>query len=190
MNEQTNRTYLALGDSMSIDDYTGVEGGGAVHTFCKTLGAGWVVDDRTFDGCRIAGVPVNGHGDLITLTVGGNDLVRNRERYLREGVADFAAEHLELLERIRQANPRAVFIVGDIYAPASPLSDVEAAGLAAANAAIAANCQEVGAILAPIGSSFAGNEASFLCLEIEPTLQGAQLISRLFARAHASTQSS
>jgi len=27
------RTYLALGDSMSIDLYTGVEGGGAVRQF-------------------------------------------------------------------------------------------------------------------------------------------------------------
>jgi hypothetical protein len=31
------RTYLALGDSMSIDRYTGVKGGGAVSQFYKWL---------------------------------------------------------------------------------------------------------------------------------------------------------
>lgn len=35
-----SRVYLALGHSMSIDDYTGVAGGGAVSQFFRTLGDG------------------------------------------------------------------------------------------------------------------------------------------------------
>ena len=75
------KRFLALGDSMSIDDYTGVQGGGAVNQFFRTLGKNWTLDDRTFDGCLMAEVPQNGRGDLITLTIGGNDLLCNREKY-------------------------------------------------------------------------------------------------------------
>ncbi|MFZ5831668.1 MAG: hypothetical protein ACOY3P_16400 [Planctomycetota bacterium] len=42
-------TYLALGDSMSIDQYTGVRGGGAVSQFHKWLGDRWLLDDRSVD---------------------------------------------------------------------------------------------------------------------------------------------
>ena len=47
MATDSSRTYLALGDSMSIDDYTGVAGGGAVNQFYRRLGDGWTLDDRT-----------------------------------------------------------------------------------------------------------------------------------------------
>ena len=46
--------YLALGDSMSIDDYTGVECGGAVKRFFRTLGDELTLDDRTVDDCLAA----------------------------------------------------------------------------------------------------------------------------------------
>lgn len=180
-------TYLALGDSMSIDDYTGVEGGGAVNQFFRALGEGWSLDDRTFDGCIMAGVPRNGHGDLITLTIGGNDLLWNRERYLREGIDDFQREHAELLAAIRQANPDATLIVGDVYEPAMPLSDVERRGLSTANAAIHKNCEQVQAAVAPIHDTFQGHSHSFLCLGIEPTLLGATAIARLFEEAYRRT---
>lgn len=181
------RTYLALGDSMSIDDYTGVEGGGAARQFFRMLGEGWVLDDRTFDGCMMAGVPRDGKGDVITLTIGGNDLLWNKEKYLAKGLDEFVVEHKSLLMSIRTANPNADFIVGDIYAPAFSLSKFENAALAAANAAIHANCQEVGAILAPIHAAFRGHEQSYLCLNIEPTLAGAGVIADLFQKASQRT---
>jgi hypothetical protein len=174
------KTYLALGDSMSIDDYTGVEGGGAARQFLGMLGEGWTLDDRTYDGCCIDGVPVDGRGDVVTLTIGGNDLLFNADYYLREGLDEFAALHAELLGRVRAANPRAIFIVGDIYAPALPLQAAETRRLDEANAIIAANCRRVGASLAPINAAFCGREATNLCLGIEPTLEGAQHIARLF----------
>jgi lysophospholipase L1-like esterase len=178
------KVYLALGDSMSIDDYTGVEGGGAVKQFFTTLGAGWRLDDRTLDGCQMADVPRDGRGDLITLTVGGNDLLWRRDEFLREGVAEFAAEHAELLAELADRNPDAALIVGDVYAPAAAMSDAEVAGLAAANVAIRANCRRHGATLAPIHEAFRGREAELLCLAIEPTLAGAVVIANLFAGAY------
>ena len=77
MNASSNKlsAYLALGDSMSIDQYTGVEGGGAVSQFYKWLGDLWSLDDRSADMCRMRYVPTDGQGDVITLTIGGNDLL-------------------------------------------------------------------------------------------------------------------
>lgn len=179
-------TYLALGDSMSIDDYTGVDGGGAVSQFARTLGAGWTLDDRTRDGCRMAGVPVDGRGDLITLTIGGNDLLFERDRYVSEGLAGFARQHAELLQRIRAANPTAAFIVGDVYTPAAPLSDREVEALTQANVIIRQNVAQAGALFAPINATFRGREDELLCLGIEPTLAGASEIAQLFQEARAS----
>jgi len=181
---QRVKTYLALGDSMSIDDYTGVRGGGAVNQFLQTLGKNWALDDRTFDGCLMAAVPENGRGDLITLTIGGNDLLWNRDKYLREGIDDFQREHAELLAKIRRENPPALFIVGDIYEPALPLSNAELRGLSAANAAIHKNSEQVQAVVAPIHDTFQGRSHEFLCLAIEPTLLGASAIAKLFADAY------
>lgn len=181
---QLAKTYLALGDSMSIDDYTGVRGGGAVNQFFRVLGKDWMLDDRTLDGCSMATVPLDGRGDLITLTIGGNDLLWNRDKYLREGIDDFEQQHAELLARIRRANPRALFIVGDIYEPAAPLTREERRGLAAANAVIHKNCRKVQAVVAPIHDAFQGQSGSYLCLAIEPTLLGAKAIADLFEKAY------
>ena len=118
-------TYLALGDSMSIDAYTGVAGGGAVSQFFRELGDGWSLDDRTRDGCEMPDVPRDAHGDLITLTIGGNDLIASRDEYLIAGLARFADQHLELLSQLREHNPESIIIVGDVYAPAGSLTTVE-----------------------------------------------------------------
>lgn len=178
------KTYLALGDSMSIDDYTGVDGGGAVRQFHRVLGDGWRLDDRTRDGCTMPGVLTDGTGDVITLTIGGNDLLARREHYLKHGVDEFAAEHRRLLRTVRHHNSESLLIVGDIYAPAQPLSAEEQEGLRQANAAIHASCAEFGAQLAPIHDTFRGHEEEYLCLVIEPTLAGATAIAELFLSAY------
>jgi hypothetical protein len=46
--------YLALGDSISIDDYTGVRGGGAASQLARKLDVELV--DLTFDGNTTDGV--------------------------------------------------------------------------------------------------------------------------------------
>jgi lysophospholipase L1-like esterase len=70
--------YLALGDSISIDDYTGVPGGGAASQLARKLGLDLV--DLTRDGNTTQGVLADlarapASADVVTLTAGGNDLL-------------------------------------------------------------------------------------------------------------------
>jgi hypothetical protein len=71
-------TYLALGDSISIDDYTGVPGGGAASQLARKLGLELV--DLTRDGNTTQGVLAElarapASADVVTLTASGNDLL-------------------------------------------------------------------------------------------------------------------
>ncbi len=182
MHSETAR-YLALGDSMSIDQYTGVKGGGAVSQFHGWLGDSWTLDDRTADMCRMRYVPADAQGDLITMTIGGNDLLADQQQYIAEGLANFSAEHLALLQAIRRTNPDSPFIVGNIYAPQTPLTEDLVRALDTANHAIAANVRSVGAHLADIRETFRGNEQEYLCYDIEPSLKGATAIADLFRQA-------
>jgi len=70
--------YVALGDSISIDDYTGVPGGGAASQLARKLGLDLV--DLTRDGnttqavlADLARAPAS--ANVVTLTAGGNDLL-------------------------------------------------------------------------------------------------------------------
>src|ERR687887_2876338 len=70
--------YVAFGDSISIDDYTGVSGGGAPSQPARKLGANLV--DLTRDGNTTQGVLADlarapAAADVVTLTAGGNDLL-------------------------------------------------------------------------------------------------------------------
>jgi lysophospholipase L1-like esterase len=70
--------YLALGDSISIDEYTGVRGGGAASQLARKLGLELV--DLTQDGNTTPGVLADlarapAAADVVTLTAGGNDLL-------------------------------------------------------------------------------------------------------------------
>jgi lysophospholipase L1-like esterase len=70
--------YLALGDSISIDDYTGVRDGGAVSQLARKLDAKLV--NPTRDGNTSQGVladlaAASAAADVVTLTAGGNDLL-------------------------------------------------------------------------------------------------------------------
>jgi lysophospholipase L1-like esterase len=72
------RIYLALRDSISIDDYTGVRGGGAPSQLARKLGVELV--DLARDGNTTQGVLADlirapATADLVTLTAGGNDLL-------------------------------------------------------------------------------------------------------------------
>ncbi len=70
--------YLALGDSIFIDDYTGVRGGGAASQLARKLGLDLI--DLTLDGNTTHGVLADlerapAAADVVTLTAGGNDLL-------------------------------------------------------------------------------------------------------------------
>jgi lysophospholipase L1-like esterase len=70
--------YLSLGDSIPIDDYTGVRGGGAPSQLARKLGVELV--DLTRDGNTTHGVladlaRVPAAAGVVTFTAGGNDLL-------------------------------------------------------------------------------------------------------------------
>ncbi len=174
------KTYLALGDSMSIDYYTGVEGGGAVRQFHARLPAGWRLEDRTANGATLETVPVHLRGDLITLTIGGNNLRFMLKSKRHEELADFALMHADVLARIRAKNPTSLLIVGNVYAPQFPLDPELSESLGEANAIIAKNVAAVDGQLVDIHSCFLGHEQTYLCELIEPTLAGARAIAELF----------
>src|SRR3712207_1617274 len=104
--------YPALGDSISIDDYTGVAGGGAPSQLAQALGAELV--DLTRDGNTTHGVlddlaRAPAQADVVTLTAGGNDLLGGeRPRAI-----------LRRLERIADAVDRlgARVVVNTVYDP-------------------------------------------------------------------------
>src|SRR2546423_1826883 len=120
--------YLALGDSISIDDYTEVAGGGAASQFARLIGAD-EVQNLTCDGCTTAGVLealtcVTIRPDVVTLTAGGNDfLERTFEVALRKPdpnwLADIAAPAIRNLEQIveRLAAFACPVIINTIYDP-------------------------------------------------------------------------
>lgn len=175
------RTYLALGDSMSIDLYTGVEGGGAVRQVHRLLEEyGWRLDDRSTDGCRMERVPTDASGQLVTLTIGGNDLIEREGRWIRDGLEAFGAEHRRLLETLRATSPAAPLLVANIYRPQTTLSEELQAALDVANRLIADNVRAVDASLIDVASAFRGRESILLTDDIEPTLAGASVIATLF----------
>jgi len=172
--------YLALGDSMSIDRYTGAEGGGAVAQFHRWLGDQWELDDHTIDACTMDWVDTRAKGDIITLTIGGNDALRHMDEVMSNGVDRLIRQHRKLLQGIRGSNPTSCLIVGNVYAPQTALpKDLERL-LHQLNEGIAANVTVVRACLADIRATFKGKESTHLCLDIEPTLAGATAIAGLF----------
>jgi lysophospholipase L1-like esterase len=184
------RVYLALGDSISIDDYTGVHGGGAVSQLAHRLGAELV--DRTRDGNTTHGVLADlarapAAADVVTLTAGGNDLLLG---------------HLPraILRRLQQiAEPiqlfRARVVVNTIYDPSDGDNDAgrREMGLSrfaaielrrrlnAVNGGIVKLAREHGFLLADLerlfhGHGVASDEPWFVNV-IEPNLAGATAIA-------------
>ena len=182
--------YLALGDSISIDDYTGVRGGGAASQLARKLGLELV--DLTRDGnttqdviADLARAPAA--ADIVTLTAGGNDLLLG---------------HLPraILHRLHQIAVRiqpigARVVLNTIYDPSDGNNEVgrRELGLSrlaaielrrrlnAVNRSIAKLARERGFLLADIERLFHGhgitsNEPWFVNV-IEPNLAGATAIA-------------
>jgi len=182
--------YLALGDSISIDDYTGVRGGGAPSQLARTLGLDLV--DLTRDGNTTQGVLTDlarapAAAAVVTLTAGGNDLLLG---------------HLPraILRRLQQiAEPiqlfRARVVVNTIYDPSDGDNDAgrREMGLSrfaaielrrrlnAVNGGIVKLARERRFLLADLeqlfhGHGVASNEPWFVQI-IEPNLAGATAIA-------------
>src|SRR5881227_4230849 len=104
--------YLALGDSISIDNYTGVPGGGAASQLARKLGVDLV--DLTRDGNTTQGVLADlarapASADVVTLTAGGNDLLGG------ESPRAILRRLHQIAERIEPLGARV--IVNTIYDP-------------------------------------------------------------------------
>jgi lysophospholipase L1-like esterase len=184
------RTYLALGDSISIDDYTGVPGGGAASQLARKLGLDLV--DLTRDGNTTQGVLADlvrapDRADLVTLTAGGNDLL----------CGDLPRAILRRLHQIaKRIDPLgARVIVNTVYDPSDGDDSVgrRELGLSrlatitlrrrlnAVNRGIATLAAEHGFLLADLERLFHGHglssDESWFVQVIEPNLAGATAIA-------------
>jgi hypothetical protein len=161
--------YLALGDSISIDDYTGVRGGGAASQLARKLGLDLV--DLTRDGNTTRGVIADlaqapAAADVVTLTAGGNDLLGgDLPRTILHRLHQIAV-------RIQSLGARAV--INTIYDPSdgdnevgrrelglSRLATIELRRrLNAVNRGIAKLTRERASVLADLSSGFSADMAS------------------------------
>jgi lysophospholipase L1-like esterase len=196
--------YLALGDSISIDDYTGMAGGGAVSQFARLIGADSLQnltrDGRTTQGVLDALQFVTQTPDVVTLTAGGNDLLE-----MALGIGDLSglpmstvAEHAvaQSLENLRRIAERAAsfgcpVIINTIYDPTDG-DDTLAAQLQIPaewrqvydllNAGIKTLAQSHGFLLSDLQTLFHGHGLAspepWFVLDIEPNIAGATAIAQ------------
>ena len=159
------RIYLALGDSISIDDYTGVNGGGAASQLARKLDIDAV--DLTCDGNTTHGVLADlarapAAADVVTLTAGGNDLLggdlpRAILRRLRQ-----------IAERIEPLGARVV--LNTIYDPSDGDNDLGRRELGLSRLATIALRRRLNAVNSGIGKLAA--EYGFLLADLERLFHG------------------
>jgi lysophospholipase L1-like esterase len=182
--------YLALGDSISIDDYTGVHGGGAPSQLARELGLELI--DLTRDGNTTDGVLADlaaapAAADVVTITAGGNDLLGgNLPRAILRRLQQIAQRMQPLSGRV---------VVNTIYDPRDGDNDLgrRELGLSrlgtielrrrlnAVNGGIAKLARDHGFLLADLerlfhGHGVASDEPWFVNV-IEPNLAGATAIA-------------
>jgi lysophospholipase L1-like esterase len=182
--------YLALGDSISIDDYTGVSGGGAASQLARMAGLELV--DLTRDGNTTGGVLADlarapGAADTVTLTAGGNDLlIRRRPRTIMGQLHEIARGILPLGARV---------VINTIYDPSDGDNDLGPVELGlsrlatlelrrrlnAVNRGIKQLADEHGFLLADLELLFHGHglrsQEPWFVQVIEPNLAGATAIA-------------
>jgi lysophospholipase L1-like esterase len=184
------RIYVALGDSISIDDYTGVVGGGAPSQLARRLNLELVDltrDGNTTDGVRADLARLPSAVDLLTLTAGGNDLLLQQQSAEILRRLEWIAEHLVALE--------ARVIINTVYDPSDgddevgrrelglPITAVRELRrrLAETNAGIKALAATYGFLLADLEDLFGGHGLTssdpWFVQVIEPNLQGATAIA-------------
>lgn len=175
------KLYLALGDSISIDEYplreTGVAGIGAASLFARALrerDPGIAFDNLTADGAttddvlrwQLPRVRATSDPAIVTITAGGNDLLMNLRATrppvrLVEGVLDRLTR---IVDETRRLLPNANILLGTIYDPSDgtnvlygePL-EREAKWLARVNEGIRALASRDGIVLADIHARFLGH---------------------------------
>jgi lysophospholipase L1-like esterase len=157
--------YLALGDSISIDDYTGVHGGGAPSQLARMLGIDLV--DLTRDGNTTQGVLADlarapATAEVVTLTAGGNDLLggdlpRAIQRRLHQ-----------IADRIQPLGARVV--VNTVYDPSDGDNDLGRRELGLSRLATIALRRRLNALNGGIGKL--ARERGFLLADLERLFHG------------------
>lgn len=226
--------YIALGDSISIDDYAGGAGCGAASLLFRNKAAAfpeWVgrdllsrfpdarfgllaTDGATAATVRYAQIPRLKDADirptLVTLTMGGNDLLQTfgmtgAAHAARRALWDHA--HAVLADLRHLAEPNAVIVLGTIYDPSDGTGDGEGLGipglwpdalemLAAFNETIRAVAGEYDALVADLHGHFLGHGLRagdpsqtdprprsrdlWYCGVVEPNFWGASATRRVF----------
>ena len=215
-----SHVYFALGDSMSIDAYAGGPGYGAASLLADDFGydlrllASDGATSKTVVREQLDAIDVE--PDLITLTMGGNDIVMrlfHDPRSVREAI-DEVGHHAELVLRAlrSRAKPTAPIIVSTVYDPTDGTGNLEAIGLptaqadprdlAALNAKLRSAAERHGALLADVHARFLGHGASigdisqtspwpadpelWYCGSIEPNGWGARAIRDVWRECLAS----
>ena len=190
--------YLALGDSISIDEYTEVGSGGAASQFSRLVGA-TQFQDLTRDGRTTAGVleawsEITLWPNAVTLTAGGNDFLQGSFQALNS-ITDWgrvASEPLGNLEEVaaRLADFACPIIVNTIYDPTDgDDSRIASFGMATQarsafntlNDGIRDLARRHGFLLADLEKLFHGHGAAsrkpWIVMQIEPNLAGATAIA-------------
>ena len=181
----TLKTYIALGDSISIDDYpereTGIAGIGAASLFAKALrerDPSVAFENLTADGAttddvlrmQLPRVRESADDCIVTITAGGNDLLMNLRATrppvrLVEGILERIAR---ILDTVEQKLPNAIVLLGTVYDPSDGTNvlygeqlDREAEWLARVNEGIREQAAQRGNVrLADIHQLFLGHGLS------------------------------
>ncbi len=225
------RLYVALGDSMSIDAYAGGAGRGAASLLHRNRDddfpdwagrdlhtLGYRLSDLTSDGATSAGVlraqlpRLSGRPDLVTLSMGGNDLMTayGDAAGARATIAAVADRTEQVLARVRAAaGSAAPVVVTTVYDPSDGTGAVpgdvlppwpDGPGLVRElNAALVDAAHRHGALVADVHAHFHGHGAAvgdpgqphprpddrrlWYCGVIEPNAWGAHEIRRTWWRA-------
>jgi lysophospholipase L1-like esterase len=176
--------YYALGDSMSIDEYAGGPGCGAASLLVRDLASAepdWSLRLLAFDGATTEDVwqdqvpRVLERPALVTLTMGGNDLLAAAFGYedaYQEHVADRVRANGELIlgELRRLSGPDTPIVVTTVYDPSDGTGDASSAGmppwpdglyaLAALNEELRRLADRHGAVVADVHGVFIGHGIS------------------------------
>jgi len=142
--------YVALGDSMSIDDYAGGAGRGAASLLYRNCDA----DFPEWAGQELAATGLQAHilaqdgataadvlqqqlplieqpPTVVTLTMGGNDLlaIYGNSAVAETAIGEVIAVGEEVLSRLNAASGGARIVVTTVYDPSDGTGDAGAAGL-------------------------------------------------------------
>jgi lysophospholipase L1-like esterase len=176
------KRYIAVGDSISIDEYprreTGIDGIGAASLFARALTTHHpeiTFQNLTFDGAttddvlhwQIPRIQKSEDPAIVTVTAGGNDLLLNLRaaRPPAQLVESVIHNEYQIVDEITRKLPNALIFIGTVYDPSDGTNALygerlerEAAWLERVNTAIRAIASERSNVrLADIHHHFLGH---------------------------------